>query len=203
MYLELRGVDGEAEPSPGGADNDSLLGNRGNDVALGQDRNDLLIVNNGDGSDFLEQSSPKPPEDVAMDEASPGDPSAKIELKNVLVTSYDVHGAVRSASGSIEDFSLNFEEIKFVHDGGADTMVFEAATGETDARGEWIELYNNGRATADTDHDRSNDFLSTDGGARASSDASGLEVIVSAATTETAPPHDAPAPETPGDFDVF
>ena len=47
------GGDG-ADVLRGGASNDTLLGGRGNDVKLGQEGSDLLIVNNGDGSDFLE-----------------------------------------------------------------------------------------------------------------------------------------------------
>jgi len=31
-----------------------LIGGRGNDVVLGQDGSDLLLVNNGDGSDFYQ-----------------------------------------------------------------------------------------------------------------------------------------------------
>ena len=47
------GGDG-ADVLRGGAGNDTLLGGRGNDIKLGQEGSDLLIVNNGDGSDFLE-----------------------------------------------------------------------------------------------------------------------------------------------------
>lgn len=49
----IRGGD-EEDRLYGGAGNDVLLGDRGNDRVEGQDGSDLLIVNNGDGSDFLE-----------------------------------------------------------------------------------------------------------------------------------------------------
>lgn len=39
----------------------------------------------------------------------------KYELKNVLVTSYNISGAGQSESVPMEDFSLNFEEIKVTY----------------------------------------------------------------------------------------
>jgi type VI protein secretion system component Hcp len=37
------------------------------------------------------------------------------ELKNVLVTSYNISGAGQSESVPVEQFSLNFEEIKVTY----------------------------------------------------------------------------------------
>jgi type VI secretion system secreted protein Hcp len=133
-YIKFDGVDGESKDKDhnGWSDLASFgqgLHQPGGSATGATRRRGDVIMNDISCSKELDKASPKIAESICKGKVFPKveiDLTAsytdagrqtyfRYELKNVLVTSYNVGGTGQSESVPMEDFALNFEEIKVTY----------------------------------------------------------------------------------------
>jgi type VI secretion system secreted protein Hcp len=133
-YIKFDGIDGEAQDKDHKAWSDIISFSQGlsqpGSGATGQTRRrGDVIVHDVVVNKEMDKASPKIAESICNGKVFPKveihltasyTEAGRVtyyayELKNVLVTSYQVSGSGQSESVPMEDFSLNFEEIKVTY----------------------------------------------------------------------------------------